>query len=143
MPYKGQERLDYEKKRRNSLRIELLEMLGGKCVVCGTFDSLEFHHKIPSEKEYKVSTMLCWARDRAILEALKCELRCRPHHMEAHFVPLQHGTRKGYIRGCRCLSCVEAKRLYIRKWQNNHRAQGKDKSRKNYKGDSPWEQIQQ
>jgi hypothetical protein len=132
MPYKGKQRLEYEKKRRDNLRTELIEMLGGGCVVCGTSENLEFHHINSSEKKFKISTMLCWNKQRVILEALKCELRCRDHHIEVHYTPLVHGTRGGYRRGCRCDACLSAKRDYMNNWQNNHRASGKDKTRKNY-----------
>jgi hypothetical protein len=46
----------------------------------------------------------------------------------------KHGTTSGFARGCRCLSCVEAKRNYNSDFMARWRADGKDKSRKNFQG---------
>ncbi len=65
-----------ERERRRLMRESALEELGGKCVICGTTENLEFNHIDPSTKEREVSTK-CGLRHK---EHLKCELMCKEHH---------------------------------------------------------------
>jgi 5-methylcytosine-specific restriction endonuclease McrA len=65
-----------ERERRQLMRESALEELGGKCVICGTTENLEFNHIDPSTKEREVSTK-CGLRHK---EHLKCELMCKEHH---------------------------------------------------------------
>jgi hypothetical protein len=67
----------------------LVEMLGGKCVICGykrSVKALSFHHKNPAEKEFDITNngniLRDW--DLVIKEAKKCELLCLNCHMELH-----------------------------------------------------------
>ena len=57
----------------------LVEMLGGKCVDCGTTENLQFDHKDPSEKSFNIS---CVLSERTFKELEKCELRCGNCHLE-------------------------------------------------------------
>tara|TARA_B100001113_G_C20920908_1_gene540043 strand:+ start:57 stop:779 length:723 start_codon:yes stop_codon:yes gene_type:complete len=57
----------------------LVEMLGGKCVDCGTTENLQFDHKDPSEKSFRIS---CVLSERTFKELEKCELRCGDCHLE-------------------------------------------------------------
>jgi 5-methylcytosine-specific restriction endonuclease McrA len=65
-----------ERERRRLMRESALEELGGKCVICGTTENLEFNHIDPYTKEREVSTK-CGLRHK---EHLKCELLCKKHH---------------------------------------------------------------
>jgi len=65
-----------ERDRRRLMRESALQELGGKCVICGTTENLEFNHIDPSTKEREVSTK-CGLRHK---EHLKCELLCKEHH---------------------------------------------------------------
>lgn len=134
MPLHGERRREYERQRREKWRKEIIRLAGGACVVCGATAHLEFHHRDPKEKGYKISQMMNMSSMSLILEMAKCELRCARHHRDAHTTEMQHGTRAGYQRGCRCLACVSAKREYIREWLKQYRADGRDKTRRNYKG---------
>ena len=42
-----------------ALKIKAINILGGKCETCGNNNifHLEFHHIIPSEKEYKINNI--------------------------------------------------------------------------------------
>jgi hypothetical protein len=62
-------------KRRNIL----IEMLGGKCVDCGTTKNLQFDHIDPSKKSFNIS---CVLSERTLKELEKCELRCGNCHLE-------------------------------------------------------------
>lgn len=141
MPFYGIARNQYEKRRRDENKAILLRMLGGKCVVCGTKKSLEFHHRNPRQKKKKIALLMGAALETVVAEAKKCELRCRKHHAEIHAVPLVHGTSAGYLRKCRCNACVEAYRKMHREYTSQYRADGRDKTRINYRGDSPKEEA--
>jgi len=58
-------RLDNETRKhqktilRRSMKIQAIKLLGGRCSVCGydrCVDALEFHHKNPEEKEFKLGS---------------------------------------------------------------------------------------
>lgn len=137
MPYKDPEAQRAYSNQHNKIRSErerarLIALLGGKCVVCGTVENLQFHHKDPAAKEFTIGAALRYPRDRRTQEALKCEIRCEPHHLEVH-AP-EHGTESKFRSGCRCEKCIEGKRIYNREWMARWRAEGRDKSRSNYSG---------
>ena len=44
---------------RRSMKLQAIKLLGGKCLICGynkCVDALEFHHKNPNEKEFKLGS---------------------------------------------------------------------------------------
>ena len=58
-------RLDNETRKhqktilRQSMKKQAIKLLGGKCSICGydrCIDALEFHHKNPQEKEFKLGS---------------------------------------------------------------------------------------
>ena len=65
-----------------------VDLLGGKCQVCGynkCLRALDFHHKDPKEKEVTVSTVMhrrSW--ERIYKEVKKCTLLCCRCHREVH-----------------------------------------------------------
>lgn len=70
--------------RRKAKRLAM-DMLGGSCSVCGynrCQAALDFHHKNPEEKEFKVSYYR--KKDIFVKEVLKCELLCKNCHAEKH-----------------------------------------------------------
>jgi 5-methylcytosine-specific restriction endonuclease McrA len=75
--------------RHNILKKELVNLLGGKCIICGydkCLSSLTFHHKNPSEKSFAISRALCKKRSKEELieEVKKCVLLCSNCHNEIH-----------------------------------------------------------
>lgn len=104
-----EQRRDYQRRWLLKRRTEYLEYLGGKCVNCGTFIDLEFHHKVPEDKEFDIAILLSRQRAIALKELDKCELRCFDCHKEQHATV--HGTTTMWNNGCRCDLCTEAKRL--------------------------------
>ena len=99
----------YAVTRRRRLRKHYIAYLGGRCIVCGSKKSLEFHHKIPNEKRFSIGQSMFWAPDRVYAELDKCELRCHKHHLKAH--EAKHGTESRYIHHeCRCDACCAANR---------------------------------
>lgn len=86
-------RLDNETRKhqktilRRSMKMHAIELLGGKCSICGydrCVDALEFHHENPQEKEFKLGSgnTMSWKEYKA--EALKCKLVCSNCHKEIH-----------------------------------------------------------
>ena len=73
---------------RNNMKKQAVKLLGGKCCICGynkCIDALEFHHKDPSIKEFKLGSgnTMSWKEYKA--EALKCMLVCSNCHKEIHY----------------------------------------------------------
>jgi hypothetical protein len=78
-----------QKERAYKRKLELIDMLGGKCSKCGydkNFAALEFHHKNPIEKDFGLnSRMLSNTNvEKLINEANKCILLCANCHREEH-----------------------------------------------------------
>lgn len=116
----------YMRNRRRKRKALMLARLGGKCVVCGKVDSLEFDHVDPLSKVKEVSSaiMLDGPLERLIEEVDKCQLLCTEHHIEKSKPQLKrlgghnridnpsHGTAVVYATKCRCDACKTWKRRY-------------------------------
>ncbi len=74
------------KNRRRELKRLLVEYKGGCCETCGYdkfVEVLEFHHRDPDGKDFKVSQG-SWSLERMKAEADKCALLCANCHREEH-----------------------------------------------------------
>jgi putative endonuclease len=100
------------KERKQRRRAHLLEMLGGKCVRCGTTDGLVFDHIDPSTKAFTIGGNLERPWDVLLAEVRKTQLLCPPCHKikSAEDRPESpHGTIYRYSDlGCRCDLCRAA-----------------------------------
>ena len=72
---------------RRSMKKQAIKLLGGKCCICGydrCIDALEFHHKDPNQKDFKIGSgnTMSWKEYRK--EAEKCILVCSNCHKEIH-----------------------------------------------------------
>lgn len=87
-------RINYESRKhqktilRNSMKKQAIKLLGGKCSICGynkCIDALEFHHKDPTKKEFKLGSgnTMSWKEYKK--EAQKCMLLCSNCHKEIHY----------------------------------------------------------
>ena len=104
---KHQEKLVEEQRRiRKERRQYLEEYLGGKCVRCGATEKLDFDHIIPANKSYTIgSNITCFSLEELIMEVDKCQLLCRPCH-------IQKGRENGDYVGPKGLpEEVKAKRI--------------------------------
>ena len=101
----------YIKAWRAARRAQLIEMLGGCCVRCGAVEDLEFDHIDPTTKRFAVGAGLSRAWAELVEEALKCQLLCRPCHIdkgaEDRPEPV-HGYYRYWYCGCRCAGCGAA-----------------------------------
>ena len=78
---------------RRSMKLQAIKLLGGRCSICGydkCIDALEFHHKNPEEKEFKLGSGNTMSWKEYKLEALKCKLVCSNCHKEIH-------SKLGYV----------------------------------------------
>lgn len=102
----------YMADRRARIKAEMLARLGGACVQCGTTETLEFDHVDPATKVFHISGRgLDKPRALLLAEVDKCQLLCKPHHVEktllerGHTNLGEHGRSSTYRRGCRCQEC--------------------------------------
>lgn len=78
---------------RRNMKLQAIKMLGGKCSICGynkCVDALEFHHRNPKEKEFKLGSGNTMSWEEYKNELKKCILVCSNCHKEIH-------SRLGYI----------------------------------------------
>jgi hypothetical protein len=82
------------------------EHLGGRCVVCGTTENLEFDHINPAVKLFTL-TKRRLSKEKFEAELIKCQLLCHEHHLKKTAEERrskEHGTWGMYKR-CHCLIC--------------------------------------
>lgn len=74
--------------RRITIRKKVVEILGGKCLLCGydkCGNALCAHHLDPKEKEFGLSYKgLCRSWIKVLSELKKCVLLCANCHAEVH-----------------------------------------------------------
>jgi len=86
-------RLDYNTRKhqktilRRSMKLQAIKILGGKCSICGyskCIDALEFHHRVPAQKEFRLGAgnTISWREYKK--ELSKCILVCSNCHKEIH-----------------------------------------------------------
>lgn len=109
----------YFRDRKNKRRQFFIDMLGGKCAICGSKKNLHFDHLKPSEKEYTISRILTFPIDFVTKEVNKCQLLCsKCHHKktlenEEYGALAPHGSLWRYKHyGCRCDLCRKARSDY-------------------------------
>jgi ferredoxin len=85
-------------KRRKKLRQMAVDLLGGKCIMCGycrDIKALDFHHKDKTTKEFGLSDRgMTRSWEKIKLEVEKCVLVCANCHREIHSgsIKLAHNT---------------------------------------------------
>jgi hypothetical protein len=105
-------------------KLEYIDILGGKCFVCGDIEDLEFDHIDPKTKLFSITKFLSYTREDVLEELKKCQLLCKTDHIvktrneNSKRVPWNkgrwnHGTLTGYCaKACRCEPCKSAGALY-------------------------------
>jgi 5-methylcytosine-specific restriction endonuclease McrA len=91
--------------------------LNGPCKNCGSSENLEVDH---IDRTKKVTHRVwSWAKKRQVRELSKCQVLCKPCHIEKTAKDMnyrQHGTA-GYKRGCRCQVCTDAAIQKVNEWR--------------------------
>ena len=70
--------LQYYKNRRKNL----IELLGGKCAMCGSTENLEFDHIDSSTKTLKMAQQLTVNKETIVNELSKCQILCKKCHIK-------------------------------------------------------------
>lgn len=101
------------KKRK---KMQAVEMLGGKCQVCGYCkcnDALDFHHLDSEEKEFNVAQALPrWKWERIVEEVKKCILLCANCHRELHSKQINDVDLKNLIKPWIKIQCPVCKKEF-------------------------------
>lgn len=72
---------------RKKMKLEYIQLLGGKCVVCGYNkcpEVLTFHHTNPLNKLFPISGSHSRSKEAVLNEVKKCVLLCQNCHGELH-----------------------------------------------------------
>lgn len=127
--YTTEEMREYINQYRTRRKEDAISRLGGKCLVCGSTEQLEFDHINRSEKLASIGKMWTASKEKFETELAKCQLLCRDCHTDkgltaGDITRSEHGSRARYDRyGCRCRPCTDAKVGANRKYLNNHKGQ--------------------
>jgi 5-methylcytosine-specific restriction endonuclease McrA len=119
---------EYMREYRQKRKELALNMLGEKCVKCGSKEDLHFDHITPKGKVNEISSMLTNKFEEFIEEVNKCQLLCYGCHVEktkeegdylTNRKPWQHGV-SGYVnQKCRCEICVSEYKTYrAKRWKD-------------------------
>lgn len=77
-----------QRNRKRQRKLKAIEMLGGKCSICGynkCAASLDFHHLDKSIKDKDIKEMMHLSWKRIEKEISKCILLCANCHRELHY----------------------------------------------------------
>lgn len=113
----------YDRDRKRARRLKYINLLGGKCVSCGSDKDLHFDHINPGEKSFYFSGNMTKPESELIKEVNKCQLLCGKCHREKthdnwEYAQPQssHGSLRRYrAYGCRCDECKQAASDYYHK----------------------------
>jgi len=112
-------------KRENSYivaqakKLKAIDLLGGKCVVCGEDDHsvLDFHHKKSQEKNDSIRTLKYYRWSILKEEVKKCELLCGNCHTKLHTKNKRNSKiKKDFLRlvnknTCEVCGCTDSASL--------------------------------
>lgn len=88
-PQKSGKFIAWQRKARQDRKLQLTQLLGGKCSACGyhrCMGALDFHHTDPRKKDFGLASKgLLRKWEDVVKEAQKCVLLCRNCHAELHY----------------------------------------------------------
>lgn len=101
--------------RYRARRAHAYEVLGGKCVRCGSTKNLHLDHKDKYLKDFNITAYWSYSIEKFDVELSKCQLLCKPCHKiksdedqdwgALGYGATHHGTASMYRTGCRCSPC--------------------------------------
>lgn len=126
MSYKDTAKYGYDKTYKAKKKQQAIDMLGGRCVSCGTVERLEFDHVNRDRVGMTVTTLIGHSWKKVLEELKKCQLLCQPCHSKkshaerGHTGLHDHGTTSRYrLDKCRCDDCRSVHSSYLKQWRNN------------------------
>jgi len=108
---------EYQMRRYHTRRAMFIAEMGGKCVLCGSTEKLEFDHIDPEQKSFNVGDRLSNRSEEIIRKELaKCQLLCSSCHKSKsnQSASVGHGGGATGVRNCRCELCAPLKNAYMR-----------------------------
>ena len=114
---------NYMARRRARRRATLQSILGDACAWCSSDERLEFDHKDPATKSFKLSGRALdkpWKELLAELE--KCQLLCHDCHMakSAGECAVEHGEGASGKKNCPCVLCKARMKEYQDEYTKTH-----------------------
>ena len=122
--YQREYQRKYQREKYQRFRAEILQRLGGQCVVCQSTENLYVDHIVASSKKYEVKVLYSRRKEVRETELAKCQLLCqRCHefktqvlrenlHTHSKFDGI-HGSGYMYTqKKCRCDLCKKWRVLY-------------------------------
>lgn len=107
---------EYHLDRYHKTSQKYIQVLGGKCIKCGTDQELQFDHINPSEKKYEINKIINRKENFVLLELAKCQLLCKACHLEktvSEKITSKHGSMRTWMhKKCQCNTCNTAKQKY-------------------------------
>ena len=114
-------------------REKALDLLGRKCVHCGSSEDLQFDHVDPATKSFTIAKIWTHSETKFWEEIKKCQLLCQRCHTLKTLKDLgqgsakeKHGTLSSY-RYCKCDECRRAKSIWYAIWLGKN---GEERNRK-------------
>ena len=110
---------------RAEAKAKAIDLLGGKCVWCGSVDRLEFDH-IEGDRDdnyHCISAFVDAKWERVLIELKKCQLLCKPCHVIKSLKARGFDTDKNHGRSlyvtakCRCDICKEDRKVAQRTYR--------------------------
>ncbi len=115
----------YHMKRYYKQKNIIIDILGGKCIKCGSNKKLEIDHIDRKDKRFSITRLLSHSKESVILETKKCQLLCKECHIQKTIIETgkkpakgNHGTLSSY-RYCKCDLCRKAKQEWMIKYKNS------------------------
>ena len=107
----------YMNDRWKKRRAKAEARLGGKCIVCGSTEELEFDHIDPSTKTTTIGRASSMNDEKFWKEVDKCQLLCVVHHRSktSSEQSVEHGGGLSGKKNCKCKPCRKIKAKYIAK----------------------------
>jgi len=114
---------EYHLKQYYKIKEEIINLLGGKCVKCGSIIDLQFDHIDKSKKILNITRHLLRSLKESKEEIKKCQLLCKKCHQIKSILEAgkkiakgTHGTLSSY-RYCKCDLCKKA----MSDWNKNYK----------------------
>jgi hypothetical protein len=114
----------YQLARYHRRKAEAIEFLGGVCARCGATEGLEIDHIDPALKSFSIGKLWSVSKVRFYTELRKCQLLCKPHHIEKtrQEQSVEHGGGASGKRNCKCKPCKAKKAEYMHAYGHPSRA---------------------
>jgi 5-methylcytosine-specific restriction endonuclease McrA len=114
----------YMKERYHRVRNNVIDRLGGKCIVCHSGKNLHLDHIDKKKKTLRMADIHSVSDEKLEKEIQNIQILCEDCHKKKTRDAWDYGTNKPrhgtywYYRkyGCRCRKCIDAYKLKHKEW---------------------------